>query len=177
MNGGFRVVGSVRRLRALERRLEAHGEPFLAEAANGGPYAHAAVIALAELIVFTTLAGPARWWVGLAFLPGYAALVWYLSPYRLTWVDGSVVRRASLLGETTLDLQQLTSVEHSISPGAGGADVVLRDRAGTRVRVPRVPQTELLRQAIGRAITPDVWFRAKSDRRSATDLGMGQRER
>ncbi|WP_159811008.1 hypothetical protein [Cellulomonas citrea] len=145
----------------------------MVETANGGWWAHLAVGALTGLLVATSVEGAARWWVLGAALAVYAVVVWYLSPTRITWVDGSVLRRTSLFRETVLDLDQLVLVDHVLSPKVGAADVVLRDRSGVRIVVPRVPQTEPLRHAIGRGIAPAVWSRAQVDRRSVGDLGLG----
>lgn len=145
----------------------------MVETANGGWWAHLVVGALTGLLVTASMEGAARWWVLGAALAVYAVAVWYLSPTRITWVDGSVLRRTSVLGETVLDLDQLVLVDHVLNPKAGAADIVLRDRSGAQISVPRVPQTEPLRHAIGRGIAPAVWSRAQVDRRSVSDLGLG----
>lgn len=145
----------------------------MVETANGGWWAHLVVGALTGLLVAASMEGAARWWVLGAALAVYAVVVWYLSPTRITWVDGSVLRRTSLWGEMVLDLNQLVLVDHVFSTKVGAPDVVLLDRTGARIVVPRVPQTEPLRHAIGRGIAPAVWSRAQVDRRSVSDLGLG----
>lgn len=65
----------------------------MVETANGGWWAHLVVGALTGLLVAASMEGAARWWVLGAVLAVYAVVVWYLSPTRITWVDGSVLRR------------------------------------------------------------------------------------
>ncbi|MBU4215914.1 MAG: hypothetical protein KJ792_14835 [Actinobacteria bacterium] len=145
----------------------------MVETANGGWWTHLVVGVLTGALVATSVDAAARWWVLGAALVAYTVVVWCLSPSRITWVDGSVLRRTSVLGETALDLDQLVLIDHVVNSKVGAADVVLRDRSGMQISVPRVPQTEPFRHAIGRSIAPAVWFGAQVDRRSVGDLGLG----